>query len=96
MIVLVLFLISSGAVSAHQDHQYPDYFAVRTNDYGYGYKVFTRRIDCTDPVYVYDDDRVLLKMDDKWIIGKLDIDTLPAMFLQSLPCNSLTHSLCFD
>ena len=24
------------------------------------------------------------------------IDTLPAMFLWCLPCNSLTHSICFD
>ena len=81
MIVLILFLTTLGAVSAEQDHQYPDFYAVaiRTKGFLYGYKVFKRRMDCTDPVYVYDYDsddnnRVLMKVDKKWIIGSLDDD----------------------
>ena len=68
MIVLIFFLTTLGAVSA----QYSDYYAVRTGSDDV-YKVFTRRMNCTDPVYVHDrDKRVLLKVEHKWIIGSLD------------------------
>ena len=68
MIVLIFFLTTLGAVSA----QYPDYYAVRTGSDDV-YKVFTKRMNCTDPVYVHDyDKRVLLKVQHKWIIGSLD------------------------
>ena len=69
MIGLILFLITLETLSAQQN--YPDYYAVNTNGYGYGYKVFTRKLKCTDPVYESGDNRVLLKVGRKWILGSL-------------------------
>ena len=69
MIFLLLFLTNSGAISAQQ---YPDYYAVRTGS-DHVYNVFTRRImECPDPVYESGDERVLVKLGHKWIIGRID------------------------
>jgi len=69
MIGLILFLITLETLSAQQN--YPDYYAVNTYGKAYGYKVFTRKLKCTDPVYESGDNRVLLKVGRKWILGSL-------------------------
>ena len=73
MIILLLFLTTLETVSTQQDRQYPDYYAVLTGS-DYRYKVFTRRKNCTKTVYESGDNRVLLKVGQKWIIGSLDND----------------------
>ena len=78
MIVLILFLTTLGAVSA----KHPDYYAIQTENYD-GYKVFTRRLDCTDPVYESGDNRVLFKLDQSWIIGSLNNDNLECQNIAS-------------
>ena len=65
MIVLILFLITLGALSAQQDPHYPDYYAVNINDYGY--KVFSRVRDCR--AYQSGDKRILFQDDNKWKIA---------------------------
>ena len=71
MIVLVLFLTVLEATAAPAQQDYPHYYAFRTRS-DRGYKVFTRRMDCTDPVYETGDDQVLLKAANKWVIGSLE------------------------
>ena len=83
MIVLILFLTTLGAVSAQQG-QPPDYYALDTDTYGY--KVFTRRLDCSDPVYESGDKQVLFKIAQKWIIGKLTKD-------ENLECQNIGNTV---